>query len=291
MSQHVTFFLSSNNHHNHHTTTTLTTTTTQHPMPTTRYNETDRPQTPMAAHEPKRLPTNPNDHSQMETFTHISCGIQVPHRWWRRGNQTMNDDIGHHSSFLFGESHPRFIPTPLTDNQMTNDDICRHLLTCHNDGAWDNNTGWQHRDHGTTTWQGCGMPTHMARTQDDDTPTHNNTQRRWCGTKIHNNAQQQQHGSKICNDEHMTMTDHPHVGMRLTTPPSPFQLTPPFPSTSSPFPSTSPPSLQHPSFLIPLPSTSPFPSTHPFPLTSFPLPFLTSPFPHHPTPFQHPPSP
>ena len=283
MSQHVTFFLSSNNHHNHHTTMTPTTTTTQRPMPTTRYNETDHPWMPTATHEPKQLPTNPNDCSQIETFTHISCGIQVPRCWWRRGNWTTNDDIGHRSSFLFGESHPRFVPTP----HWQPDDKRQHLSSFVDTSQW-----WHMRQqHRSMTQRPRNNDT--ARMQDANTHSkdtgrrHSNTQWRTMMTtwnKTHNDAQQQQHGSKTHNDEHTTTTDHPHVGMRLTTPPSPFPLTPPFPPTSFPFPST--PLFPYPSSLnIPLPFNTPLsfnilpPSLLDIPLPSPSCSLSTSPIP------------
>ncbi|KIJ89983.1 hypothetical protein K443DRAFT_15617 [Laccaria amethystina LaAM-08-1] len=38
---------------------------------------------------------------------HSDDGNDVPHRWLRRGNQTMNDDLGHRSS---SSSFPQVLP-------------------------------------------------------------------------------------------------------------------------------------------------------------------------------------
>ena len=210
----------------------------------------DRPRTQMTVHEPKRPLTDKNDHA--ESRCHVTDG-NVATKW-----QTMTLVVVRRSCLV---SHGTLVPTSLTDNQTTNDNIC-----CHS-GARDDNTAGRHRDYGTTTRQERRTMTHQHATAKpcDD------TQQRWC-----DNTRRQQRGTTTrC--QHRTMTDHPHVGMRLTTPfsipllisiPIPF----PFPSTSSPslqhppFPSTSPlpfniplPSLQNPSFLIPLPSPSPLP--------------------------------
>ena len=233
-------------------------------------NQNNFPQTQMTAHRWKHSHT-----FHAESRCHVADGDMATKQ------QMMTLVIVHRSCLV---SHIPDSFQPLTDNQMTNDNICCHSLTHHNDGAWDNNTGRRHRDHGTMTQQGCRTPTHTARTQDDDTATHNDTQWWQHGMKTHNNTQQQQHGSKTHNDEHTTTTDHPHVGMRLTTPPSPFPLTPPFPPTSFPFPST--PLFPYPSSLnIPLPFNTPLsfnilpPSLLDIPLPSPSCSLSTSPIP------------
>ena len=116
-------------------------------MPTMRYNEPDRPQTPMAAHKPKRPQTDEKDHA--ESRCHVADGDMATKQ------QTMTLVVVRRSCLV---SHGRLVPTSLTDNQMTNNDICR----C--SGARDDNTGGQHGDHGTMIWQERGMMTHQHAT-------------------------------------------------------------------------------------------------------------------------------
>ena len=81
MSQRVTYFLYSINHHNHHTTTPPTTTTTRRPMPTMRYNETDRPRTPTAANEPsKSFQIKSNSNSKGENDNNVFLTKSQVHR-------------------------------------------------------------------------------------------------------------------------------------------------------------------------------------------------------------------
>ena len=183
------------------------------------------------------------------------------------GNVQPNDKQWPMSSFVvlvwWGEPHPSVIPTHLTDSQMTNNDICHHLLTCHNHGTWDNNAG-QQGDNRTMTWQGHRM---MMQAQ-------------WQGYAI---TIQQQHMVTMWWQCRTTMDD-PHLGISLTTScPSSFNILL-FPFNihffNIPFPQH-PASREHPLPLnaplinIPLPFNTPPPLTSPFNLT--PLYHLTCP--------------
>ena len=248
-------------------TTTTTTTQQQHRQPPPHSTQCQQwGTTKLTAHEPQWLPMNQNDCPRTPMTTHRWKHSHTFHAESRchvaDGDMATNNERWHWSSFVVSVW---WVTSQIHSNSAhwQPDDERRHLSSFIDTSQW-----WrmrqQHRSMTQRPWNNNTARMRDANTHGKDTgQRHTNTQQHT--TMMTWNKDTQQCGSKIRNDEHMTMTDHPHVGMRLTTPPSPFRLTPPFPSTSSPFPSTSPPSLQHPSFLIPLPSTSPFPSTHPFP--------------------------
>ena len=245
----------------HHTAPNAHNEVQRTPPPT---NANGRSRTQTTAHEPKRPPTDENDHA--ESRCHAADGDVVTKR------RTTTLVVVRRFSLV---SHGTLVPTSPTDNQTTND-ICRRS------GPRDDNTGGRHGDHGTTTRQERGTTTRQhatAKPRDD-------AQRR-----RRDNTRRQRRGTTMrC--QHRTTTDRPHAGLRLTTPFSvPLPINTPIPIL---FPSTSSPSLQHPPLPLNIPPSlqhpPPFPSKPLFPYPSSltiplalnilpppPLPFLTSP--------------
>ena len=155
-------------------------------------NANSCPWTQTTTHEPKWPLMDGNDH--VEARCHIADG-DVATKWW------MTAFVVVRRACLV--SHGRLVPTSLTDNQTMNDDIGHHSLTCHNDGTGDNNTDGWHRDHGTTTWQERRTMMHQhATTKPCDNAQQwqcNNTIRQWC--------------RMMTRCQCRTTTDHPHGGL------------------------------------------------------------------------------